>query len=196
MRTGTGPSGREEDVTVLMADIRGFTSVVEDMAPQDAVNFLNEYFSVAIPPLLAHGAVVDKYLGDGVLAFFEGDSHAHRALMAATALLQEVATFESPYLRSKPLRIGVAVHAGRAMLGAIGPPARREYTIISDAVNVTSRLEELNKRFGSMLIVSDSALAAGGELPPGCAGPESVPLRGHHGTLRIYHLPIKHASHL
>jgi class 3 adenylate cyclase len=75
------------------------------------------------------------------------------------------------------------------MVGSIGPAARREYTIISDAVNVTSRLEELNKRIGSAMIVTESVLAAGGELPDGFVGPKEVELRGHHGRMQVYYLP-------
>lgn len=188
-RTGSGGNGREQQVTVLLTDIRGFTTLTESLPPAATVGFLNDYLSVAIPPLIAEGAVIDKYLGDGILAFIEGEQQAQRAVRAALALLHAVAALDPRSSHHGSIHVGVAVHTGWAMVGTIGPPERCEYTIISDTVNVTSRLEELNKRFASTMIISESVLTAGGELPNGFVGPEEVELRGHRGPLVVYYLP-------
>jgi adenylate cyclase len=188
-RSGSGTTGREEQVSVIFVDIRGFTSLVEHLTPSEAVAFLNAYLGIAMPALLEHGAIVDKYLGDGILAFIEGKDNVNRAVAAGLAVLDAVARWNETTSDVQPVRVGVAVHAGRAMLGSIGPPDRRDYTIISDAVNVTSRLEELNKHFRSAMIISGSVAELCGQLPVGFLGPETVDIRGHAEPMQVYHLP-------
>jgi adenylate cyclase len=189
--TGPGAAdGREEEVTILLTDIRGFSRQTEHLAPGQAMAFLNRSLAVVVDALRAHGAVVDKYVGDGVLAFFEDDGHAVRGLRAARAILRAVEAENAGRATEAPLRIGVAVHSGRAMLGTVGTPERGEYTVISDAVNVTARLEELNKRFGSSLVVSETTLrAVPAAESAGLIGPERVALRGRAGEVGVAYLP-------
>jgi class 3 adenylate cyclase len=158
-------AARVEEVTVLMSDIRGFTRLSESLGPEAAVRLLNDCFGVLVAPLAEEGAVLDKYLGDGILSFFEGAGHGERALRAGRAMLASLDAWNASRPEETRLRIGVAIHAGRTLLGTIGAGSRRDYTLIGDVVNVTARLEELNKRFGSTMIVSADAL----RLAPGDA---------------------------
>ena len=91
-------------------------------------------------PLADHGAVLDKYLGDGLLTFFEGPRHAERALLAGREMLAALAEFNRSHTNRPPLRVGIAIHTGTTLLGTVGAGARRDYTVIGDVVNVTARL--------------------------------------------------------
>jgi adenylate cyclase len=188
-------NGREVDITVILVDIRGYTGRAERLTPREAVGFLNDYFSVVVAPLAAEGAVLDKYLGDGVLAFFESEEHARRALRAARAILAAIARYNQTRPPAEAVTIGIALHTGRALVGTIGAEQKREYTAIADAVNLTARLEELNKTFGSSLVVSEAvleAVAAGDRV--GFVGPLTTPIRGHEVPIRVRYLPADEAG--
>jgi class 3 adenylate cyclase len=179
-------AGRVEELTLLTCDIRGFTTMSQKLTPADTVAFINAYLDVVCPAIVSAGGVIDKFMGDGVLAFFEGGGHAGRALNAAR-LIASVSGKVTTKL-GDPIRIGVAVHSGEVLVGTIGPRSKREYTIISDTVNTLSRLEELNKKFGSAICVSEGTLA---QVKPdqraGFTGPEAVPIRGRAGTMNVYY---------
>jgi adenylate cyclase len=161
VRTGDPlTNGREVDITVILVDIRGYTQRAERLTPREAVAFLNRYFAVVVAPLAAEGAVLDKYLGDGVLAFFEGDEHPRRALRAARAILAAIASYNETRPLADAVTIGIALHTGPALVGTIGAEQKREYTAVANAVNLTARLEELNKTFGSSLVASEAVLEA------------------------------------
>jgi class 3 adenylate cyclase len=185
-----GRGGRVDRIAVLIADIRGFTRLAEGLGPAGTVALLNDYFSVTVAALALEGAVLDKYLGDGLLAFFEGPDHGARAVRAAHGVLEAVDRFNAARADGFGLRVGIAVHAGQALVGTIGAPARREYTIIGDVVNVTARLEECNKRLSARLTVSSDALRAGGPAAAtGLTGPVSLELRGHDARVDAFYLP-------
>ncbi|MBI4213591.1 MAG: hypothetical protein HY534_04710 [Chloroflexi bacterium] len=183
--------GREEDVSVLMADIRGFTGLSEQLTPAGAVALLNEYFTAVVAPLARESAVLDKYIGDGVLAFFEGPNHADRAVRAGRGMLDAVEAFNAGRSGERPIRIGVAIHAGGTLVGTIGAPSRREYTVVGDVVNVAARLEEWNKGLHSKLIVSEEVLArvTDTELTEGLEGPVSLDLHGRGARALARYLP-------
>ena len=190
-RTGDplGP-GRDVEITVLIVDIRGYTRRTERLAPSEAVAFLNEYFRIVVGPLAARGAVLDKYVGDGVFSFFEGEEHRARALSATREILAAVEAHNASRPDDEDLRIGIAVHSGQALVGTIGSAHKREYTAIADAVNVTARLEELNKQFDSRVVASEAVLAgAPPDLAAGFVGPETTDLRGREAALAVYYLP-------
>jgi class 3 adenylate cyclase len=181
--------GREVDITVILVDIRGYTGRAERLTPRQAVAFLNGYFAVVVAPLAAEGAVLDKYLGDGVLAFFEGEEHARRAMRAARAILNAIDAYNGTRPPADAVTIGIAVHAGPALVGTIGAEQKREYTAIADAVNLTARLEELNKTFGSSLVVSEAVLASlPSEERTGIVGPINTPIRGREASLNVGYL--------
>jgi adenylate cyclase len=183
-------AGREVDITVVIVDIRGYTRRVERLTPSEAVAFLNGYFSVVVAPLAAEGAVLDKYIGDGVFAFLEGVEQQRRSLRAARAILAAVATYNRSRPAVEPVAIGIALHTGRALVGTIGAEQKREYTAIADAVNLAARLEELNKTFGSSMVASDAVLqAVAAEERAGFVGPETTPIRGRDAPLAVWYLP-------
>jgi adenylate cyclase len=185
-------AGRLETISVLMADVRGFTARVERMRPEAAVRLLNDCFDAIVTPLLRAGGVLDKYVGDGLLAFFEGPNHAGRALVAARDMLAALDVFNATRDGADPVRIGIAIHAGETLVGSVGASGRRDYTVIGDVVNVTARLEECNKRLGSALVVSEHALAlADGEPRGALAGPTRIDLRGRDAGIVVYHLAMR-----
>jgi class 3 adenylate cyclase len=176
---------RIEELTLLLCDIRGFTQISEQLSPQETVTFVNTYLDAVCPPIVASGGVIDKFMGDGVLAFFEGGGHAGRALEAARRILASV---ERSPRSGEPIRVGVALHTGEVLIGSIGPRTRRETTIISDAVNTLTRLEELNKTFGSVIVASARTLSQVAEPDrAGFSGPETISLRGRAEPVTVHH---------
>jgi two-component system, sensor histidine kinase LadS len=157
VRLGDGSS---RVMTVLFADIRGFTRIAESLSPKDTFAFINDYLSHVGPVIRAHGGFVDKYIGDAILALFP-DS-ADRALDAAIELHQAVRRFNESRARSLllPIAIGVGLHRGSVMLGTIGEEQRFETTVIADAVNVASRLEGVTKTFDAHIIASADVVDA------------------------------------
>lgn len=170
---GTRPNlgGEACRVTVLFSDIRNFTTMAESLAPGQVVEILNTYFSRAIEPILTAGGMVDKFVGDAVMAVFGAPvphaDHARRALEAALGLTQEIREFQN-WLRDRfpdhipSFRIGVGLHTGEAVVGNIGSPKRLEYTAIGDTVNTAARLEGLSKKLGWTIVASQATLEAAG----------------------------------
>lgn len=175
---------RIEEVTLLICDVRGFTQISERLSPQETVSFVNRYLDAVCPPIVSSGGVIDKFMGDGILAFFEGGGHAARALAAARHILPAAESLGSADER---VRVGIALHSGEVLIGSIGPRTRREYTIISDAVNTVSRLEELNKVYGSVIVASSATIANIDERGrEGFEGPVEVSVRGRGAGVAVY----------
>ncbi|MEZ4229051.1 MAG: adenylate/guanylate cyclase domain-containing protein [Polyangiaceae bacterium] len=142
----------ERDIAVLFADIRNFTSISEHYTPQETFDFLNQCLSKIGPHIRAQSGFIDKYIGDAVMALFpEGPEGAVRA---ARAMQQEVHQFNLDHPGDAKLAIGIGIHCGPVMMGTIGEHERFEATVISDAVNLTSRLEGLTKQLGCTILVS------------------------------------------
>jgi adenylate cyclase len=131
------PSG-EMEVSVLFADLREFTQLAEQLEAQRVVALLNEYLSRMVAVIFDHGGTLDKFIGDGILAYF-----------GAPLPQPDHAARQEP-----PLEMGVGIHTGRAVVGDIGPVERREYTIIGDTVNLASRIEGLTKQHKAPVLVS------------------------------------------
>ncbi len=139
-------------VTVLFADIRNFTSMSERMSPAETFAFLNECLSRIGPHIRANGGFVDKYIGDAIMAIFPRSPSD--AVRAAIAMQAEVRASNARHPKRPPLAIGVGIHVGDVMMGTIGEAERFEATVISDAVNLTARLETLTKQLGCTMLVS------------------------------------------
>jgi two-component system sensor histidine kinase ChiS len=146
------------DMAILFADIRSFTSLSEKMTPRDNFRFLNSYLGRMNPFIWENGGYIDKYIGDAIMALFP--SGAGSALDAGIAMLAQIPVYNShrAAFGYAPIRIGVGVNAGPVMLGVIGHERFMQGTVISDAVNLASRLEGLTKIYGASLIVSNHVL--------------------------------------
>jgi len=152
--------GEMRNVTILFSDIRNFTTMAEELAPQQVVAFLNNYFSEMVEAVFEQGGVLDKFMGDGILAVFGslGDQpdHPRRAVLAALrmkALLGKI-NGERSIAGKPPIAIGVGIHTDDVIVGNIGSHKRLEYTVIGDGVNTTSRVQTLNKQFGTTILIT------------------------------------------
>jgi adenylate cyclase len=164
--------GVERRVSILFADIRGFTNIAESMAPAVLVQMLNNYFSRMSPVIDKEGGVIDKYIGDAIMAIFgapvEFPDDALRAVRAGTAMLAELQPFntERMMLGLLPVNIGIGINCGTVVAGNIGSESRLNYTIIGDEVNLASRLEGLTRHYEVGMIVSQEvANRVKGEFP-------------------------------
>src|SRR5689334_5719310 len=157
--------GVSQTITILFADIRGFTRISEHAAPEKIVNLLNRYFSAMTDIIFAHGGTLDKYLGDGLMALFGAPTatpdDASNALNAAVAMQRRMLAINRE-LREEgfpEIGVGMGMHTGEVVVGYIGSERRSEYTAIGDTVNTSSRLES-NARGGEILISDATAQAA------------------------------------
>lgn len=150
----------QREMTILFSDIRSFMTLSERMTPRENFNFLNSYFEKIAPIIRKHHGYIDKYIGDGIMAIFPG--HPEDALRSALEMKRAVRIYNS--FRTKvgyvPISVGIGLHTGPIMLGTIGDETRMEGTVISDTVNVASRLEGLTKPYGGSIIMSSSIFLA------------------------------------
>jgi adenylate cyclase len=152
--------GVEREMTVLFSDVRSFTTISEALSPAETFGFINGLLSRTGPVVREYGGIVDKYVGDAIMALFPGA--ADDALRAAIALQGAVRehNVERAADGKPPIAVGVGLHRGSLMLGTIGEHERMDGTVIADAVNVASRVEGLTKYFGARVIVSGDVRAA------------------------------------
>lgn len=157
-----GLGGKKSTVTVLFSDIRGFTSLSEQMTAQEVSEFLNEYFTEMEPIITKYNGVINKFIGDAVMAIFgepiQDKNHAENAVRCACEMLEKVKEIRKKWLaEGKPkLEIGIGVNTGEVFVGNIGSVNRMEYTVIGDTVNLASRLESYNKTYKTNLLISST----------------------------------------
>ena len=172
----TAAEGQRRVMTVLFCDLKGFTSLSEGMTPQGLVKVMNRYLSIMSEPIRSNRGIIDKYIGDGIMAywgppFVDEADHARFACLAAMEMIERIAVLrqEIPELlgvRGTPmercdLRIGVAT--GEALVGSIGSDVMMSYTLMGDVVNLASRLEGANKLYGTRNLISERTIAAAGD---------------------------------
>jgi class 3 adenylate cyclase len=148
----------QKEMTILFSDIRSFTELSEEMTPKENFDFINHYLGMMEPVIRSNNGFIDKYIGDSIMALF-GES-VDDAIKAAVEMRLQISKFndERKALGKKDVNIGIGIHAGNLMLGIVGSEGRMEGTVISDAVNLASRLEGLTKIYGASIIISEDAL--------------------------------------
>lgn len=178
----------EQQMTVLFCDIRDFTTLSESMSPAQNFAFINAYLSRMEPAIARHGGIVDKYVGDAIMALFP---EAALSLRGALAMLEELDGFNAGLLSrgQPPLRIGIGINTGLLMLGIVGAAERLEGTVISDAVNLASRLEGETKTYGVPILISEHTLYAAGADHGFCVRfLDRARVKGKHRAESIYEL--------
>ena len=154
--------GKKKDITVLFADIRNFTAITESMDASSTTKILNEYFSALVPIIEEHKGILNKFVGDAVLAIFGdphiSDNHALDAVQCANKMLKKVKLLQEKWLEEgKPkIEIGVGIATGETFIGNIGSQNRLEYTVIGDTVNTANRIENYNKVYKTNFLISES----------------------------------------
>ena len=161
-----GLGGKKATVTVLFADIRGFTSMSETMSAQQVSEILNEYFTEMEPIITKYNGIINKFIGDAVMAIFgepiQDKNHASNAVRCGYEMLQKVKELQKKWAaEDKPkIEIGIGINTGEVFVGNIGSVNRMEYTVIGDTVNLASRLESYNKVYKTKMLISSSTYAA------------------------------------
>jgi adenylate cyclase len=196
--------GQTFQVAILFSDIRDFTTISEALSAEEVVEMLNSYFSRICEPILAQGGMIDKFIGDAVMAVFGAPvahpDFARRAVKAALAMKTIALDFQSwmdQRFSDKKLpsfRVGIGLHAGQAVIGNIGSEQRMGYTAIGDTVNIASRLEGMSKTLGWTIVASrDTINEAGGDFSVGRSNTISV--KGRQGRIDVVEVTDMVESH-
>jgi len=181
--------GEEREITVFFTDIRGFTTLCEGRSPQQILALLNEYFSALTIVIEQHGGVVDKYIGDAVMALYGAPvvcrDAPERAIRTALAIRPALAALNQSFAQRglAPISMGIGINTDSVVVGNMGSQSRLNYTAIGDGVNLASRLEGLAKRYGARVIVSESTATAAPAFL--CLPLDLVRVKGKQAPVRI-----------
>ena len=178
-----------KNVCVMFLDIRNFTGFAEKRSPEEVVKYLESLFEFMIEIVNRHHGIINKFLGDGFMAVFgaplsDGKDCANAVEAAKEILARVNQEVESGTIL--PTTIGIGLHAGEAVTGSIGSALRREYTVIGDVVNLAARIEKLNKRFDSQLLISEIVWQATNEVKTSAVPMGHVEVKGREQTIRVY----------
>jgi adenylate cyclase len=183
--------GNTRELVVLFSDIRGFTTISESLSPEDIVESLNSFFSVMVEIIMDHGGIVDKYIGDAIMAFFGApvrhENDPERATRVALKMIEALGQFNRKQVElGRPeFKIGIGINYGDVTIGNIGSERKMDYTVIGDMVNLTSRLEGLTKVYQKPVLLSHSvAKAVYKEIP--CRLVDRVRVKGKQQDTRIF----------
>lgn len=154
--------GKKAEISIMFADIRGFTSISETHSAEEVSKLLNEYFTELEPVINKYNGVINKFIGDAVLVIFgepvQDKDHAKKAVLCAYEMRRKVKKIQEKWLdQGKPkIDIGIAINTGEAFVGNIGTANRFEYTVIGDTVNIASRIEDYNKIYKTHILISQN----------------------------------------
>jgi adenylate cyclase len=180
-------------VTILVVDIRGFTTFADRATAREAVAYLNEFFSLVVPVLERHGGHANKLLGDGVLGVFGAPEripdHADRALAAATEMLAAV---ESRF--GERCRIGIGINSGLVLVGTIGGGGVAEYGVIGDPVNVAARIQDATRELREPLLLTEATRCLLDGSDTHLKAHRALRLKGKSEPVAIYGLGFRNAS--
>jgi adenylate cyclase len=181
----------EREVVVLFTDLRRWTSLSEEELPFDLVYMLDRYFEVVGDAVREAGGIPNQFIGDSVMALFGTDTDvataSRQALAAAAGIAQRMDALNDTMQQEfgKRLEFGIGIHAGMAAVGTVGYRETRTLTAVGDAVNTASRLQELTKRFGTRLVLSEDVLRHAGRQAEECVA-HDIDVRGRRGRLKVY----------
>ena len=188
--------GEKREISIMFSDIRGFTSMSEKLSPEDLVQVLNEYLNPMTQIVLEEKGTLDKYIGDAVMAIYNAPldvaGHADHACRSALKMMEKLAELNRSFTKRgiKTIDIGIGINTGDAVVGNMGAAMRFDYTAIGDNVNLASRLEGLNKLYGTHIIVSESTkLLAGSDLT--FREIDLVAVKGKQQPVPIYELMVE-----
>jgi adenylate cyclase/guanylate cyclase len=191
--------GETRNVTVFFSDIEGFSLIAEKMSPDGLMELMNEYLSAMTDVIESHGGYVDKYIGDSVVAVFgapaDDPDHAANAARAALDCCTQLAELNttSPMFQGYKLAQRIGINSGEALVGNFGSRRRFNYSVMSDAVNLASRLEGANKFYGTTIIASETTVALAGEAFA-WRELDAIRVKGRTGALKIYQLLARAAE--
>ncbi len=182
---------KRAEVTILFADIRGFTTISEKLPPEEVVAMLNEYLTVMTEVVFRHEGTIDKFEGDAILAFFGApqshDDDPKRAVLTAVEMRDQLDGLQASWRdrTHEDLKIGIGINTGPVMVGNIGSQRRMDYTIIGDAVNLAARLQDLTKETGALILISNAVRQAlDGSIKVRAIGQTAI--RGREGPVDVY----------
>ena len=185
--------GETRDVTVFFSDIEGFSLIAERMSPDRLMSLMNEYLSAMTDIIEGHGGYVDKYIGDSIVAVFgapaDDPDHAANAARAALNCCTQLAELNgsSALFQECKLAQRIGINSGEALVGNFGSRRRFNYSVMSDAVNLASRLEGANKFYGTTIIASETTVALAGEAFA-WRELDAIRVKGRTQALKIYEL--------
>jgi len=185
--------GDKKKLTVLFSDIRGFTTISEKLSPEDLVHLLNEYLTSMTDLVFKYEGLLDKYMGDAIMAVWgaplDQPDHAERACRTALEMLAELRKLQAKWTAEgrPPMDIGVGINTGDMVVGNMGSQMRFDYTVMGDSVNLGSRLEGINKEYGTNIVISEFTYEA---VKDGlfCRELDSVRVKGKKLPVKIYEL--------
>lgn len=179
--------GQRIEITILFADIRGYTSFSEKIDPESLFNVLNRYLALAADAVLLESGTIDKFMGDAVMAWFNAPipqpDHVLRAVRAALAIQEQVVDLHKEFEEQFRLKFGIGIHLGEVLLGLVGTQKRLEYTAIGDSVNIAKRLQE-SAQPGQILVSQETIGSLKGEVELGSLSPMAV--AGKTRPLEVY----------
>jgi adenylate cyclase len=196
-RSPVGLSGKEKETVVVFIDLREFTKLSEKKLPYDVVYILNKYYSVCGEIIESNKGRLDKFIGDGIMAIFDGSENSSEncknsikaAQMISNAIKDLNIEMKSDF--SEELRFGIGIHVGNTIVGMMGYGQTVSETVVGDNVNIAARLEEMNKKYGSELVVSKDVLVAA-NINTNQFTNEKIKIRGRKEELEIYSLEYAH----
>jgi adenylate cyclase len=191
LRQDVVADGEVRHVCVMFLDIRDFTARSSRMQPEEVVAYLNTLFDFMIECINRHNGIVNKFLGDGFMAVFgapvSDGRDSQNAVSAGREILERVEAMNA-FGGGAPTRIGMGIHAGPVLAGNVGSSLRKEYTIIGDTVNLASRIEGLNKQFGSQLLISEEVWREAASDVAGAERLGPVAVKGKEEAMPVYKL--------
>jgi adenylate cyclase len=185
--------GDKKDLTVLFSDIRGFTTISEKLTPEDLVHLLNEYLTEMTNLVFKYDGLLDKYMGDAIMAVFgaplDQPDHALRACRTALGMMDELKKLQEKWAdEGRPVfDIGIGINSGDMVVGNMGSDMRFDYTVMGDMVNLGSRLEGINKEYGTNIVISEYTYAVVKDALF-CRELDSVRVKGKKLPVKIYEL--------